>query len=90
MGSDRFVEDATYVRLKTLTLSYNIPKKLLAKLNLGITRCNVFATGYDLFTFTGYSGQDPEVGMPTATKLVMDNSTTPITKRYVFGLTVNF
>ena len=90
LGSDRFVEDATYVRLKTLTLSYNIPKKLLSKLNLGITRCNVFATGYDLFTFTGYSGQDPEVGMPTATKLVMDNSTTPITKRYVFGLTVNF
>ena len=90
LGSDRFVEDATYVRLKTLTLSYNMPKKLLQKLNLGITRCTVFATGYDLFTFTGYSGQDPEVGMPSATNLVEDKSTTPITKRYVFGLTVNF
>ena len=90
LGSDRFVEDATYVRLKTLTLSYNVPKKLLQKLNMGLSRCTVFATGYDLFTFTGYSGQDPEVGMPSATNLVMDKSTTPITKRYVFGLTVNF
>lgn len=91
MSSDRYVEDATYVRLKTLTLSYNLPKKFLQSLNLGVTRCTVFATGYDLFTFTGYSGQDPEVGMPSANNpLVKDSSTTPITKRYVFGLTVNF
>ena len=90
LGSDRFVEDATYVRLKTLTLNYSIPKKFLTKLGWGITSCKLFATGYDLFTFTSYSGQDPEVGMPTANKLVQDNSTTPISKRYVFGLSVNF
>lgn len=90
LGSDRFVEDATYVRLKTLTLNYSIPKKFLTKLGWGITSCKIFATGYDLFTFTSYSGQEPEVGMPTATKLVQDSSTTPISKRYVFGLSVNF
>ena len=37
LGSDRFVEDATYVRLKTLTLCYNVPKKFLSKLGWGIS-----------------------------------------------------
>ena len=90
LGSDRFVEDATYVRLKTLSLTYSVPKKFLDKLGWGISSCKIVATGYDLFTFTNYSGQDPEVGIPTATKLVMDSSTTPISKRYVLSLNVNF
>lgn len=90
LGSDRFVEDATYVRLKTLTLSYNVPKKFLQKLKWGISSLKLTATGYDLFTFTNYSGQEPEVGMPSATSLVMDKSTTPISKRYVFNLNVTF
>lgn len=90
LGSDRFVEDATFVRLKTLSLSWNVPKKLLQKLNWGISRANVFVTGYDLFTWTGYKGQDPEVSLPSATKLVEDNATTPVSKRFAFGLTVNF
>lgn len=90
LGSDRFVEDATFVRLKTLSLSWNVPKKWLTKLNWGVTRANIFVTGYDLFTWTDYQGQDPEVGMPSATKLVQDNSTTPVSKRVAFGLTLNF
>ena len=90
LGSDRFVEDASFVRLKTLSLSYNVPKKFLEKIGIGITRANVFATGYDLFTWTSYKGQDPEVSLPTATKLVKDDSQTPVSKRYAFGLTINF
>lgn len=90
LGSDRFVEDASFVRLKTLSLNYNIPKKFLEGLGIGLTRANVFATGYDLFTWTHYKGQDPEVSLPTATKLVKDNSQTPVSKRFAFGLTINF
>ncbi|MBD5321226.1 MAG: SusC/RagA family TonB-linked outer membrane protein [Bacteroides sp.] len=90
LGSDRFVEDASFVRLKTLSLNYNIPKKFLEKLHIGLTRANMFVTGYDLFTWTSYKGQDPEVSLPTATKLVKDNSQTPVSKRYAFGLTLNF
>ena len=90
LGSDRFVEDATFIRLKTLSLSWNVPKKWLQKLNWGVTRANIFVTGYDLFTWTDYKGQDPEVSMPSATKLVEDNSTTPVSKRFAFGLTLNF
>ncbi|MCI6828877.1 MAG: TonB-dependent receptor [Prevotella sp.] len=90
LGSDRFVEDATFVRLKTLSLSWNVSKKLLKKLNWGVTRANLFVTGYDLFTWTGYKGQDPEVSLPAATKLVEDNATTPVSKRFAFGVTLNF
>lgn len=90
LGSDRFVENATFVRLKTLSLSWNVPKALLSKLHWGINSVNVFATGYDLFTWTNYKGQDPEVKLPSATSLVKDSSTTPVSKRFAFGLTVNF
>jgi TonB-linked SusC/RagA family outer membrane protein len=88
LGSDRFVEDASFLRLKTLSLSYNLPKKWLKK--VGMNKVNVFATGYDLFTWTGYKGQDPEVRMPSATTLVKDNSTTPVSRRYAFGVNVDF
>ncbi len=90
LGSDRFVENATFVRLKTLSLSWNVPRDLLKKLNWGLSSVNVFATGYDLFTWTNYKGQDPEVALPSATSLVKDNATTPVSKRFAFGLTVNF
>lgn len=90
LGSDRFVEDATFVRLKTLSLSWSIPKEWLRSLHMGLNTVNVFATGYDLFTWTDYKGQDPEVKLPSATSLVTDNATTPVSKRFAFGLTVNF
>ena len=88
LGSDRFVEDASFIRLKTLSLSYNLPKAWLKK--LGVNRLNIFATGYDLFTWTGYKGQDPEVKMPSPTSLVKDSSTTPVSKRYAFGINIDF
>ena len=88
LGSDRFVEDASFIRLKTLSLSYNLPKAWLKK--IGITRLNVFATGYDLFTWTSYKGQDPEVKMPSPTSLVKDNATTPVSKRFAFGINLDF
>ena len=88
MPTDWAMEDASFLRLKTLSLSYNVPKQWLKK--LGITRLNIFATGYDLFTWTGYKGQDPEVTMPSATSLVRDNATTPVSKRYAFGINLDF
>ncbi len=88
LGSDRFVEDASFIRLKTLSLSYNVPKKWLK--NWGINKLNVFVTGYDLFTWTSYKGQDPEVKLPSATSLVMDSSTTPVSKRFAVGINLDF
>jgi len=88
LGSDRFVEDASFLRLKTLSLSYNLPKKWLK--NIGINKLNIFATAYDLITWTGYKGQDPEVTMPSPTSLVKDNATTPVSKRFAFGINLDF
>lgn len=89
LGSDRFVEDASYLRLKTLTVTYRLPKKFTSR--LGINSGNVFISGYDLFTWTKYTGQDPEVRMPSkVTDLAEDNSSTPISRRFACGVNINF
>ena len=87
--SDRFVEDASFVRLKTLTLNYAFPKKICNR--LGINTLSCFATGYNLFTWTNYTGQDPEVNIPTKpTALAEDTATTPVSIRFSFGINLNF
>lgn len=89
MGNDRFVEDCSFLRLKTLSLNYSFPKNFCMK--LGVNTLSMFVTGYDLFTFTSYTGQDPEVNLPSkVTDLAVDNSQTPRSKRISMGITVNF
>ncbi|MBP5346950.1 MAG: SusC/RagA family TonB-linked outer membrane protein [Bacteroidales bacterium] len=89
LGSDRFVEDASYCRIKTLSISWALPKRWLERVSL--QTCSVFLTGYDLFTFTKYKGQNPEVALPSnPTKLVTDGSTTPVSKRLACGVNLSF
>ncbi|MBO7379411.1 MAG: SusC/RagA family TonB-linked outer membrane protein, partial [Bacteroidales bacterium] len=89
LGSDRFVEDCSYVRLQTVTLNYKVPKKWCEAVHTSSISC--FITGYDLLTFTSYKGQDPEVTLPKkVTDLSKDASTTPRSRRFAAGLTVNF
>lgn len=89
LGSDRFVEDASYCRIKTLSLAWTMPKRMTK--NLHINSFQFFVTGYDLFTFTNYSGQNPEVSLPsTSTALVKDSSKSPVTKRYACGINLSF
>ena len=89
LGSDRFVEDGSFIRLKTLSLTYTVPKDFLKK--LGIDRLNIWATGYDLFTWTNYTGQDPEVSLSSDIYMLsVDKASTPKTKHYAVGLTMNF
>ncbi len=58
-ASSRYVEDGGYVRLKNVTLAYNIPSSILSKLKIRSAR--IYATGVNLATFTDYTGWDPEV-----------------------------
>ncbi|AOZ98774.1 SusC/RagA family TonB-linked outer membrane protein [Flavobacterium commune] len=89
LGSDRYVEDASFVRLRSVTLSYNWGKNLLKKLNLDEVR--MYVTADNLYTFTKYRGQDPEVSMGRgAFGISIDNASTPPTKRFSFGLTTRF
>lgn len=89
LGSDRFVEDCSFVRLKTLSVSCDIPKPICRSLN--VNTISLYVTGYDIFTWTNYTGQDPEVGLPgKITGLAMDNAQTPRSFRFSAGLNVNF
>ncbi|TLX74629.1 TonB-dependent receptor [Labilibacter sediminis] len=88
--STRFIEDASYMRIKTITLSYDIPQKLLRKFN--IDRVKVYATGENLLTLTDYSGFDPEVNAfgGSNTMKGIDYGTYPQTRNVIFGLNVTF
>ena len=50
---------------------------------------SVFVTGYNLFTWTNYTGQDPEVST-NSSNLAIDTATTPVAKRFSFGLNMSF
>ncbi|MBL4561558.1 MAG: TonB-dependent receptor [Labilibaculum sp.] len=88
--STRFIEDGSYLRVKTLSLSYKLPKSLLSRVKLQGVK--VYATGENLFTFTNYSGFDPEVntfgGSNTARGI--DYGTYPQTRNIIFGMNVTF
>lgn len=89
--SDRFVEDADYIRLKTLTVGYQVPRTALAKLK-GISSLKIYATGYNLWTGTGYSWFDPEVNIFDGenTALGSDFLTFPQPRSLVFGINLGF
>lgn len=92
LGSDRFVEEASFLRLKTLTLKYSFPKRVLNK--LGVAKLDTYTTVYDLYTWTNYTGQDPEVSLSTddgvAYLIAKDKSYTPKPVRIALGLTISF
>lgn len=58
-GSTRYLYDASYIRLKNVTFSYNLPASIVSKVKLRNIR--VFATGINVLTFTKYPGLDPEI-----------------------------
>lgn len=88
LGSDRYVEDASFLRFRTVTLRYTVPAAKLSK--TGFKSLSAYLTGENLFTFTNYTGQDPEVSMPGSDpfKIVTDNSMTPPTRNITIGVVV--
>ncbi|WP_437921063.1 SusC/RagA family TonB-linked outer membrane protein [Sphingobacterium sp. LRF_L2] len=89
LGSDRFVEDASFVRLKMISLKYSLPKSFIER--FGINRFDVFTTIQDVFTWTNYSGQDPEVNLSSNIYMLsVDNANTPRPRRFALGVNVNF
>lgn len=60
--SDRFVEDASFLRLQSVRIGYTIPSDWLQRSFPGLENVNFFVSGNNLVTFTGYDGYDPEIG----------------------------
>lgn len=86
----KWVEDASFVRLKTITLGYNIEQRLLKK--IGFTKAKVYFTGTNLLTITDYTGYDPEIAAYPSNDATIgvDLSVYPPAKTYTFGVEFTF
>ena len=90
--SSAWVEDASYIRIRNVSLSYNVDSKLANKLYLRSLR--FFVTGQNLYTWTKYTGFDPEssseVGNQNALARGGDYAGYPAPRTFIFGLNVSF
>lgn len=88
--SNRWLEDGSYVRLKNLTLAYNVPTTFSGK--AAIKSLRVYLTAQNLITWTHYSGYDPEVSSDpfSSTSLGRDYGVYPQARTYTVGLNANF
>jgi TonB-linked SusC/RagA family outer membrane protein len=88
--SDWAVEDGSFLRMSTVTLGYTLPQVLSAKLRM--KKLRIYASGYNLWLLTNYSGFDPEVSTRRKTGLTpgVDYSAYPKSKSFILGLNVNF
>ena len=93
--SNLYVEDGSYLRLRSLTIGYTLPGNLAGKITA--SKIRVYISGQNLFTLTKYSGLDPEIGTPVdvngnrlPTAAGIDVGTYPSSKFYTFGLNVTF
>jgi TonB-linked SusC/RagA family outer membrane protein len=87
--STRYIYDADYIRLKNVTLAYNIPQKFVNKAKLSSAR--IYLSGVNLLTFTDYPGWDPEVNTDYRVSNVNQGSdfyAAPQIKSFVFGITL--
>lgn len=90
LGSDRYVEDASFIRFRTLTLRYTAPKKLAEKLK--IKNITGYVTLENIYTWTKYTGQDPEVGTTGSDpfRVAFDQSFTPPARTFTLGISATF
>lgn len=83
--SDRWIEDGSFLRLKTLSLSYNIPIQ-----NMFISGLDVWVAANNLFTLTNYLGMDPEFS--TGNNVLfqgVDAGLVPLTRSFFLGVKIN-
>ncbi len=87
--SDQFIEDGSYIRLKTLNLGYSLPKSILDKVKL--SRVRLYLIGQNLLTWTDYTGYDPEITSgDNTTQQGTDTGIYPVFRSISGGLTVTF
>jgi len=94
-SSTRFVEDGSYLRLKNIMLSYDIPAKSLQSMTKGtVSNFKIYISAQNILTFTKYTGLDPEVGnrQPGSSSLTngIDYAEYPTPHGYQVGINLNF
>ncbi len=88
--TSRWVEDASYARLKNITLGYNLPASAVR--NIHLTNLRVYASATNLLTITKYSGSDPEVSSYTGNdaQLGSDFNVYPQSRTFNIGVNISF
>lgn len=86
----RFVEDGSFLRLKTMTLGYTFPREWTKKFK--VSKLRVYAQAQNLFCITGYSGYDPEVSMAASNPMTpgLDWGAYPKSRIFTVGLDLQF
>lgn len=88
LPSSYYVEDGSFLRLRTITLSYDFSSKLLDKAHL--ESASLYVRGTNLFTATSFTGYSPEIGAGSAVDGVIDRGVYPVTRIITLGLNANF
>jgi len=86
---DRMVEDGSFLRINNVSLGYTFPDNWISKVKINSLR--VYVTGYNLYTFTNYSGFDPEVNSRSSNGVTpgVDFGAYPRSRSFVFGINVS-
>ena len=88
-GSSFYVEDGSYLRLQNMQIGYTIPSQLCRKSNL-FSSCRIYVSAQNLFTLTGYSGLDPELGINNPLDMGVDATRYPSSRTFTFGVNLQF
>jgi TonB-linked SusC/RagA family outer membrane protein len=90
--TDLYLENGTYFKIRTIQIGYTLPKNLTGK--WGIQRLRVYVMGENLFTFSKYSGYDPEIGVSPdsggGAQFGIDRGFYVPAKSFIFGVNVGF
>jgi hypothetical protein len=89
-AASNYVEDASFIRLKNVTLSYTLSSAIMQKIK-NIEGIKMYLSGENLYTITKYSGYDPEVNSfgKSNLSLATDLGSYPKYSTLVFGLTIS-
>lgn len=88
LPSDRFIQDGSYLRLRSINLGYSLPSTLMNKINM--TRARVYVKANNLFTWTSYSGYTPEIGSGDVLSNGIDTGIYPIPRVISIGINTTF
>ena len=90
--NERWLEDGSYLRLKSAQIGFNLPESLIKKLS--VSRCKIYFAGDNLITWTHYKGYNPDIGnVVDGSKRYyngIDNFGYPLAKAYHVGIQLNF
>ena len=87
--SDMFIENGSFLRLKNLSVGYTLHENITNKIGIGRTR--FYITGQNVFTFTNYSGLDPELGYTDGNRQInVDFAQYPQSRSWIFGANITF